>query len=1387
MFQHQHYYITVSTSSAMLRAGDPYYVMDLHTSISTGSYEVGDTTHQTRVKFGGPTGKYLSSADGGHALARLRVQKIYDGYVHRGMINDDDFKVDVVTASSLSWGSDTKGWIQFMFSLITSDGAPKPLLSITDAGAGCGGDTLQFMLAFWPKADDQTHNRWPNVFSHVNAIELDTQRHMLLTHNVDLVRQAYVKDSTQMDPFEPTVLLGDYQRYIDNPAITQDVLYLDPPWGGEGEGDKRVGDLHMWHSTDTNDKGDNVHDIHFSVLTIVRATMAKNTKLDDAGTTEGITRFIVLKTPYIWECEMRDELSRAVKNCRVYPGDKNQFFIYFLRDEDSLLLADEGYKPMDPDGPCRYYEPWTEQQRFLKENFQGFDEDLFKAHKPMFLQNVWPMDEMTVFQPNTKIPNTIPYIPGARENSTMHNGEAKLLQSSLFTIMYGLKRGKQAMERMREDFNRDILYRAPDSLLAEPLVKEGEVPRYKAKPPPMVALPPITWDYVLSNTIVLYIGAAGLNAKTHHFNSLLHAIPKVHFCCYDVRHLATELSQDEMKDRVTVFHSMFTENDMDRWAAFCHKYTNKNLIIISDIRSDWEQARLECEASKKVLRMKMWQLKLKAVAHASKKYPTEGAQQTAEVRAFLHRPTSKRDQFSQAGLLVHDAFDLRTQIDQLCGENRGAQLWIDDVIKRDSYVQWRWCQAICNKRSAPTDKRSTTCAIFSMKTREPYQTVSHPGDLTQFYYTVPGVELLQKYTDSSTETRTQVTSKHYSLSVPVWLDVNTNQYKPQKYSFLDVKTCVQHHFKSFGDPTSFISERVDYQRTLGNTDTPQEQFSGFPMRSVALHDIYLAHYNQDRKHNRQKQAVDGGIRQMYRVLYGEIHADRKKNNGIHDDKEWSAKSCDEYFNGLDAKLLKKLEAGRDQITDKIPIDAMVNKNQEEFTTDVMSNMKLTHKQKETWGTEYFERWFSTHHTLLHYDKHLLNNAISSQHYNAAPHIWDMSQQAMEALLILNINLRHDRFHTHETIKWYVNTRVQTNPTMKQWIEDSHVVAEPKRWFFGQLRFNMTRPFVAELYTKQSTAFKHRYDVIKLYMETEVPRLHKVLNEHGDVVNETSLASKPGSATSADGHNYTNHVINTAYKNGHSGMDLPRDWYCYWLQPLLLGRDAYTRSVVADLSDATGAQQIAGAVEPFMYFQGPKDHRARSGYALKAMIKHAQTGRLQQQLLQLESWPQGKPVLFYACEQGCLPMIQYCLFGIDDNAKIRKLNTPRYKPMKMRDIAHVSDAEIAEQQRIHKDKGLPRQEYARLASSNAAGMPQAENYPLHIAAWHGHKDTVDYLLLHGADHTQPNFWGESPLRAAQLSLFNNTPHSVWGDNESRKKAVARCIEHLEWWESEVGGN
>ena len=68
----------------MLRAGHPYYVMDLHTSIPTGKYTVDTDTELTRVKFGVlPPGYNLYE----HGVDQ-RVEKLYNSYIHRGMFDE---------------------------------------------------------------------------------------------------------------------------------------------------------------------------------------------------------------------------------------------------------------------------------------------------------------------------------------------------------------------------------------------------------------------------------------------------------------------------------------------------------------------------------------------------------------------------------------------------------------------------------------------------------------------------------------------------------------------------------------------------------------------------------------------------------------------------------------------------------------------------------------------------------------------------------------------------------------------------------------------------------------------------------------------------------------------------------------------------------------------------------------------------------------------------------------------------------------------------------------------------------------------------------------------------------------------------------------------------
>eukprot|EP00277_Geminigera_cryophila_P043289 CAMPEP_0173080326 /NCGR_PEP_ID=MMETSP1102-20130122/16206_1 /TAXON_ID=49646 /ORGANISM="Geminigera sp., Strain Caron Lab Isolate" /LENGTH=419 /DNA_ID=CAMNT_0013953885 /DNA_START=136 /DNA_END=1398 /DNA_ORIENTATION=+ len=77
--------------------------------------------------------------------------------------------------------------------------------TITDATACIGGNTFSFA----------------HYFANVNAVELDETRAKMLTNNVELLCE---KNNV-------TVIKGDYNE--EQKTLTQDVVFFDPPWGGE--------------------------------------------------------------------------------------------------------------------------------------------------------------------------------------------------------------------------------------------------------------------------------------------------------------------------------------------------------------------------------------------------------------------------------------------------------------------------------------------------------------------------------------------------------------------------------------------------------------------------------------------------------------------------------------------------------------------------------------------------------------------------------------------------------------------------------------------------------------------------------------------------------------------------------------------------------------------------------------------------------------------------------------------------------------------------------------------------------------------------------------------------------------------------------------------------
>mmetsp|Transcript_11483 Transcript_11483/g.13184 ORF Transcript_11483/g.13184 Transcript_11483/m.13184 type:complete len:378 (-) Transcript_11483:130-1263(-) len=108
-----------------------------------------------------------------------------------------------------------------------------PKSVVTDATACVGGNTISFI----------------RTFEKVNAIELDPKRIQLLEHNVNAVRSYYSENNN--DPNVPRIKFGDCSVLQGScldvcPNISQDIIFLDPPWGGRKY--KRMGEIPLYLS-----------------------------------------------------------------------------------------------------------------------------------------------------------------------------------------------------------------------------------------------------------------------------------------------------------------------------------------------------------------------------------------------------------------------------------------------------------------------------------------------------------------------------------------------------------------------------------------------------------------------------------------------------------------------------------------------------------------------------------------------------------------------------------------------------------------------------------------------------------------------------------------------------------------------------------------------------------------------------------------------------------------------------------------------------------------------------------------------------------------------------------------------------------------------------------
>jgi hypothetical protein len=580
--------------------------------------------------------------------------------------------------------------------------------------------------------------------------------------------------------------------------IEQDVVYIDPPWGGKSQDQSRTA-LTLYSLTQdpkliAEFEGENlVIDYHLSMDVLIEGIITKNNEVARRSGRE--TTLVAVKTPMYWQNDMVDK----IRQLQGYLGTKTvrcgryDVVLFYLKTSRTPLFVKESFAK----GQLKGFMTWQQQQAELLKMFPRLSEGGYCSEgKPVFLQNLWQnMDESVGdagdhFWENNYVH---PYSAGSLHHvANLHSGEKKLLHSSLYTILYGLYRIKAHAF-------------------------------FKDQP----------WPVVLRKTIVLYVGAAGLNKDSHHFNELLKAIPEVHFVCYDIRKVETTLSKLN-QSRMTVFHKIFTNNDLERWVAFANKYTDKPIIFISDIRTDWTAAMLEMDASKTVALRKIWLLKSVQALPPSMPPAQHGHNRPSRV-AIQDIARESRIQL------------LRAEIDLLFRHNRAISLWVDKQVETDNFVQWRWFRRM--------QEATTTCAIMSSKTREPYQTASNPEQTFSYF---PGAILFQTGTSASTEGRTQCCPDNFMPKKPndyELFDRTTDKLTGEFKSYADwpVKKCVDRHFKSKGDPTSFVTENIDYTREWHSSFEDKDDNQDLHRQSVKLHDSKMAYYNSDETHTRHRK------------------------------------------------------------------------------------------------------------------------------------------------------------------------------------------------------------------------------------------------------------------------------------------------------------------------------------------------------------------------------------------------------------------------------------------------------------------------------------------------------------------------------------------------------
>lgn len=1176
-------------------------------------------------------------------------------------------------------------------------------LTITDATAGCGGDSMQFITATRGDKDKVP------LFARVTSVEIHANRCVMLKHNLKVVAEAFqtrVESTVLFTNYANTLGLRKPIRKSEELDVLQDIVYIDPPWGGKSHEQSRSALTLYSNTTDekliTAYEGEKlVIDYHLTVDKLIKSIIKGNIYNGDNNRKQ--TTVVAVKTPMYWQNEMVD----AIRQFDGYLGaqtvrcGKYDVILFFLKTMTTPVFIKEVFAK----GKLTGFLSWQEQQEELLFMFPDLKKKGYCSEgKPVFLQNIWEnMDESMGKDLDGYWDNTYvhPYSAGALHHHTnMHCGEKKLLHSSLYTILYGLQRIK------RSEFFRGM-----------------------------------RWEEVLRKTIVLYVGAAGLNKESHHFNELLRAIPGVHFACYDIRKIETTLDPEHTK-RMTNFHKIFTNNDLERWIAFAQKYTDKPIIFISDIRTDWTAAMQEMDASKTVALQKIWLLK------RLKELPT------------LLEDT--KDKKNEAAARATRMTLVRGEIDMLFRHNRAISVWIDRQVETDNFVQWRWFRRL--------QESTETCAIMSSKTREPYQRAANPE---QTYSYFPGPVLLQTGTSASTEGRTQCCPNNFNpkkTGTYAEMDFITMALTGKRISYETwfTKKCIDKHFKSRGDPTSFATESIDYTREWHSSfDDTDNGNSDLHRQSVMLLDSKMAYYNSDVTQTQQRRFTYEAVKLMYKQFSFALAREKRS------DLEFNVL---QWFDDIDKKLADRAQSTHmmaDGVGEEHKEHAPElrhksgwkgfrpsnHTNLDELIRDDNEGLVTAHIDLATipaWATVgALTTHFGAQATMRRYEWHLL----------ATKTIWDTSRAAMEALLVLNMNLLRGDGSTATAINNYrhIEAHSRMPPYLKRRLNLQHqtelrALRMPAQWILAQLRFNIQNPYRGTMYDETSLKLEGRYETVTAFLNDQVQKAVWSQTQAPLTYKPAPLMYKPGSASAGDAQAWIKRHVDLykTHDTSPGGTDMARDWYCYWLQTLLENRDG------ADLKDTVTVDEIVEAIHPYFERKQVGVGNTPQYRLLRSPDVSTDAKKAPRPSLDPTLWPRGKPVLYYACEKGCLAMVQFCLLGYSKGEIKHKINTPRMKHMRLtREIMSARERE-----KPNYTPTNPDQETTQQLNT------EVENYPLHVAVWNGHPLIVAYLIERGADKGLRNFWNETAALCGKASIHE------FAVDAPRTVRINKCLALLE---------